>query len=423
MDLSVLPALTGIVGALVGAVVAYMLPRSRPVIFISSITLSTRYSLGNTDVEINRSLLNKLSDYPIELPADSLSVSTGVTERDYINALTSTQALVKDLTREYRRVREITDRLRTIVANEDWLALEALYAREQSLIWSAIEGEFHGGNMELGTTELAGNPRARTLSTIAKGDFSVELPGIRNLHFHWAHRSGPGKSRSRAIANRLAQAFAERDRGVLIEVFDQARNIFPRIIQAGEEILAGLEVELETYQRLVVTSVIANKGRLPFAVTNHSKLTVNLAGYPIQAIPGQAKRHDEQVSDDLRLDLEAVIQTEQEDFVESMKELMPTQRRAELGRQTTSRSETRSITIDGVKTVEWVARDAIVTYELGPELQSAYKGGERTGEIAITAIVPARDPLRIVRSVKVPFRDVGDSAPLVLKKKKKLSSG
>lgn len=269
-----------LIGTALGAYLALRLPKSKPLILVDSVNLSTNYSSNSRDVTPNKELAIRIEEFPLDL--GTLSLSASITEEQYVSFLArAKRKLDESVEHRWKPAIDSCIRLRSLAIVEDYDVLESIYRQEHSLLWYIFENAAIRGDLQFASPlEITGKAKYRDVVNDEDGDPIVQLPDARDLGFFWSQRKGSRREISKAFAERAAMAFAYRVRQDLIDVFEAARQYCERALQEARSLSGQVDRELQRYSRLVIEGMVANTGQLVFSLANKAKLVINLDGYP-----------------------------------------------------------------------------------------------------------------------------------------------
>jgi len=176
----------------------------------------------------------------------------------------------------------------------------ALWADEQDILWSVLEGEHARGRFDLDVQEMPTQNAVYSVMTDKDGDFLVPL-GRQNLLFIWTRREAQ-LERTKVFAEKVARVFAYRDIDLLRTIVQ-----FLSRVQRREEVFDRLEKilgeELDSYRQVVARAVLANSGRSPVTVDEKIRFVLKARG---QRFIDPRTQRQVVLEDDMKLNLHAL---------------------------------------------------------------------------------------------------------------------
>jgi hypothetical protein len=405
-----IPIVAAVFGACVGAFLAYQLPRARPRVLITSIDFSTEFSSEESVAEKNADLVSRIHASIFDL--GRLYSQRAIAETVYVKFLKGAQERLADVIKlNLSLLEERAGRLRSLLYEEDYETFDREYQDFHDALYPLVETHHVTTRQPVFGNEApsASVPTpGRSMAQGKGGDFLVHVGGNRSLAFTWRHRSEPVRADARRLAHRYASAYMHLNKPDLVALLDYARKAAPGLLQEAQDLLRDIESELSRFQRLLVSGIAVNAGRMPYAIGNRAKLVVKLKGYP------ETNRQNSDKSTSVRFDVDIDLTVVTDDEISMMREVMAQHQHDPA--KSTSKRFTRSMVVVESREVVCASDKPVSEQAQAAELLRAYQGGERTAYIVVVTMRPSRKVLEPLHSSSFPFRDVQFEPPLPAKR-------
>jgi hypothetical protein len=294
-----------------------------------------------------------------------------------------------------------------------WLIVETGHVRGDKVEWDAV-------SEELPPDRSPKRARRGVDESHSDGCFMVDL-GPGQLHFVYGARQGPARERSKELAKRVATAFAEGRRADLLTYFRYFRHYVPVVLDEASRLTAAIDRELATYDRIVVTLLVANAGRLPYVLSGRATLTLVLSGYVYGQRDGRSS--DEEVpargrvverDQDAKCHIYAAREEDPDAFMRQLGTFMTGRQavRERMGHGAWSMPRAFGVMPNSPLTVVCESDLTVAEMDVPDAIRASHSAAERLARLDLGVIRPGRRARRRHSvAVEFPFADVEHSPP------------
>ncbi len=309
-------------------------------VIIDEITLSASPTPSSTVAVPNLGLAAQCKDS--EFVTVELGPRVAIGETEYIDRLRKALAEVKSAGDDLPALHAVAEELNGCLQRDDYDEYAEVFSRESPRIWPSLisaraRGDFaYEGSgppplnwktvsnratenpektidpydlTEHSMVAVEINPRkdrvlrhpewANDILIDASGEFIMPIDGPRDLGLPWTNVQSSQRAKAYVFALRTAVAVAARCENDLQQVTSFLLKVDRNHISTLKDLRAGLEEELDRYDRLVVKGIIANMGGSPVSATNKAKLFINLSGQSFtQKVDGDKSKSREHRKDE-----------------------------------------------------------------------------------------------------------------------------
>jgi hypothetical protein len=409
-----IPLATTILGALLGASLAYWLQRAKALVVVDSIRTTVDYSNDTMGVKIDRQLVQRLFRYDRDLGFFDISDKGSATEREYVSALTgATQILEDEIDNYLPRISQAAKEFRGYLINEDYNLADQFLASEVYPIWSLLSTAVAREDYDIPeTTSDSSNEGRRPFHEISeqKDAIVIPLPGPFNIVFGTDFGSSPRAAKLKAVAKQLASAVAYRYRPDLIEMVNAVRTVSEARLNRAKSLLDDVSREMKPHVRLVVEGIIANSGRTAFSVSNRCKFVVKMKGY---------RSRTRTLRDDVEILFRVGVASSTSPIINAdMETRSPGSKDASWKHLDLS---TPILVQPGQSQRFTCVSDSVVNdLSFSEELLQAFEGGNQDSYLVLASIRNSRRQFSPIYSRDVVFRDLVYTAPLPRRSSRRL---
>ncbi len=407
--------ITAVIGASLGATLAYWLQRARPIVIIDSIRLTVERSSDKVRTRVSRSLEQALKAYERELGFSSSSGKGAIeTEQDYVTALTRAQSALEDeIETALPRLKDMARKLREDVISDDYESMDRHFARDSSVLWEPLATAIVRGQFSF--PMVSPGDKARGFLQKPKEDTKfhdteelsnevvIDMPGPYRVALGFINASGVKDSKLESAGKRLANAIKYRNRSDLLIAIQGIRTIAEDRLVRVKELADKVAQELEPHKRFVIEGTVANSGRTSFSVSNLCKMVIAMKGYPSSG-----------GTDELQDDVEILLDLGVPSAAKALEVYVNTDKETYSGVQGEKGIDysTPLLVQSGQSQRFTCVSNTATSLPLSVELLQAFKGGNEDCYIALSSIRNRRRQFAVMYSRRVKFRDLARAADL-----------
>jgi hypothetical protein len=418
--LAILGLIGTIIGALFGAWVSKRLSYPEPIILIDRIEISSKEGRSDEIPKLNKELINHCNTNPFLSP---ITFET-MYEQEYLDCLRKALNEIQEaLDYKLQALKEVAVGIRENLAARDYEAIEKIWVQEQDNVWLPIvravsrkEYESVFQNPAPDYTKQQKHREVTEMDTEKDHSFVVKLPkSIYDLYF-WFFKNSLSAAEDKAFAQRIANAFATYNQDELNEL----NHLINKIVSDHEARLSELHhdvsKELEKYNRFVIKGQISNTGGTPFSVLTRGKVFILAKGYPYPDLDSHGHAITSNLSRDIAIDLQLfgnnnqnipiVVQADTKDDYEKCKNWFSVSQNSSISVQPGAICRFVGVSEQYVSDLQ----------EIGIVLPKLFEAGERDFYLAVSVILPGKEPVKTYYTAPQIFRNIAQTVKIIPKK-------